>query len=75
MVRRSSGDIEALPSGISDTGGGAATRAVEIEAAAGGCGRAATTEGVAGDCAAAMKGTRVARAEKNADRAGMNLER
>jgi len=48
IVRRSSGDIEALPSGISDTGGGA-TRALEVEAARGGCGLAATTEGVGGD--------------------------
>src|SRR5262245_47153611 len=72
IVRRSSGDIEALPSGISDIGGGAA-RAVEIEAAVGGCGLAATTEG--GDCAAAIKGTRVASAEIIADRADMNFER
>jgi hypothetical protein len=74
IVRRSSGDIEALPSGISDTGGGAA-RALEIEAAVRGCGLAATTDGVWGDCAAAAKGTRVASAEKSADRTDMNPER
>jgi hypothetical protein len=70
IVRRSSGDIEALPSGISDTGGGAA-RAVEMEAASGR--PAPPPEAVAGDCwAAATKGTRVARAERSADRADMN---
>src|SRR5690348_16650628 len=63
--------MEALPSGISDTGGGA-TRALEIEAARGGCGFEATTEGVVGDCAAATKGTTVASAEKSADLTDMN---
>src|SRR5258705_9906640 len=69
IVRRSSGDIEALPSGISDTGGGANT--TDEEEAAGG--PAPATEAVGGSCwAAATKGTRVARAERRADRADMN---
>src|SRR4029434_8586872 len=69
IVRRWSGDIEALPSGISDTGGGANT--TDEEEAAGG--PAPATEADCEGCwAAATKGTRVARTERSADRADMN---
>jgi hypothetical protein len=56
MVRRSSGDIEALPSGISETGGGAAARALEIEAANGRC------------CPMATAGTRLVNTSNTANR-------